>query len=670
MFPSNIIFAFGGDRGTTSAQALQTGEKLRRLLLDEDVQVISSFELNQIATLTYHESSIADGDDLCELVFEVLTSVLSKPAQHTPLTLQKALVVAQHVLIFGAEKVINEAMVLGKHVDALQQYNTVLIAQQQQTATSLFLKIKGGGVDKGGPVRERAVQVNALLSDRNKLAFERNSQADPNSLVPVGDGRAAFASDEVRLYALKKKMEHQHMIQIKSNLAKADNGFGSGYNSRDGKAVVGAAHGLDEMIRVAQEKEKRAKMKFTDDPAAAAAAAAAAPKQSLYQQDGFSSYVAPSLGGGDPMSFPMGYPPETAAGDLLSMDDTAAAVAQQQTGAAEVDLLGFGGGESAVPPSSPYGHDLLAGSEVATDGAAASTATAPADIWSTGDLLGSMSISDGGPTTTATTAMAGGASNSVQPQQPQNDLLGTSSQGVSDQHPVSPPPQPPTSVSNEQRAQKRPIMGGMSMASGGGDDPFAALDALSPPPSVESSAQAKVAPAGAVAAGPLISTTSAAPGNGAPSREGATAAAPAAATAAQNRILGGLANSITSAVTGFSMGRNASSSKNVEIKITDSINSGSGAGPYDGGYQVNSATSSSVPWAAAAMDNAAPQPFYAPTGGGSLKVSESQIPQTWSGADGGDDDENGFVMGGSAGAGLEPIGEAPAAPPPPPPAFY
>jgi hypothetical protein len=54
----------------------------------------------------------------------------------------------------------------------------------------------------------------------------------------------------------------------------------------------------------------------------------------------------------------------------------------------------------------------------------------------------------------------------------------------------------------------------------------------------------------------------------------------------------------------------------------------------------------------------------------SWKVSASMVPPASSNTNNDDDDggdDNGFAMGGTAGAGLEPLAAAPAAPPPPPP---
>ena len=67
------------------AAAKQT---LRPLLLDENVLVISTFELNKIASLTY-------GDLVCDDIFEFIETIISKPLQFTPLALHKTLVLEE-----------------------------------------------------------------------------------------------------------------------------------------------------------------------------------------------------------------------------------------------------------------------------------------------------------------------------------------------------------------------------------------------------------------------------------------------------------------------------------------------------------------------------------------------------------------------------------------------
>jgi ENTH domain len=258
MYASNVIAL-----GKAALVGSETEQRITVLLYDDNYQVISSFELNQIASLTYHEGSMVGAIDINEKIIDSLLTIVSKPADYSPLTIEKALTVTKHVLIFGCSKVIHSIRVtLGRFVEELQTYNTALLAQQQTGATGIFMRLKGGSVDKGGPVRDLAVVVTQYMQNDSVLQFERNTQADPNSLVPIGDRtKVSFVSDDARLRYLKRKIEHQQMMDQRSNLAKATDGFGAGYMSRDGKNVVGAAHGIDEMIRQAQ----RTKNQFTDD---------------------------------------------------------------------------------------------------------------------------------------------------------------------------------------------------------------------------------------------------------------------------------------------------------------------------------------------------------------------------------------------------------------------
>eukprot|EP00538_Stauroneis_constricta_P013282 CAMPEP_0119553216 /NCGR_PEP_ID=MMETSP1352-20130426/6004_1 /TAXON_ID=265584 /ORGANISM="Stauroneis constricta, Strain CCMP1120" /LENGTH=597 /DNA_ID=CAMNT_0007599573 /DNA_START=38 /DNA_END=1831 /DNA_ORIENTATION=+ len=240
--------------GRNAAKDEPTVQQLDALLYDETIQVLSKFELNQMASLTY-------GELVCDAMYETFERVFSQPLKFTPVTIQKGLVICKHTLIYGSEKCVNSAYGLGKFINELRKFNTVLLAQQRQGARAIFHRIQGGGVDRGGPVREAAEQVAKLLSNINQLQHIRNTSADPGSLVPVGDSKVAFVTDDVRHYLLKKQMEQQQRIHIKSNLAKADGGFGGGYNASDGKNVVGAAHGIDEMLKMVKKEKK----KYTDE---------------------------------------------------------------------------------------------------------------------------------------------------------------------------------------------------------------------------------------------------------------------------------------------------------------------------------------------------------------------------------------------------------------------
>ena len=234
------------------AAAKQT---LRPLLLDENVLVISTFELNKIASLTY-------GDLVCDDIFEFIETIISKPLQFTPLALHKTLVLLKHVLIYGSAKCVNSGYGIGAFVESLQKYNTILIAQQRGGPGAMFQRVIGGGVDKGGDVREVAIEICKLLSNMPELQRIRNESASEDSLVPVGDtSQVGFVTDEVRLHVLKKKIENHQRVHIKSNLAKSQGGFGGGYNAKDGSNVVGAAHGIEEMIKMANKEKK----KFSDE---------------------------------------------------------------------------------------------------------------------------------------------------------------------------------------------------------------------------------------------------------------------------------------------------------------------------------------------------------------------------------------------------------------------
>ena len=75
-------------RGLAAVQGTEAEQKLAGLLYDDNIQVISSLELNQIASYTYHETSIAGGKDLCEKILDMLEAVLSNKHSKTlsPLT--------------------------------------------------------------------------------------------------------------------------------------------------------------------------------------------------------------------------------------------------------------------------------------------------------------------------------------------------------------------------------------------------------------------------------------------------------------------------------------------------------------------------------------------------------------------------------------------------------
>jgi hypothetical protein len=191
------------------------GERVRRfLLLDEQVLVISTFELNKVASLSYNEL-------VCDELFEVIENIVAQPQRSTPLALHKTVVVLKHILIYGSEKCVNSAYGIGKFIESLQNYNTVFLAQERRGPGGLIQRIKGGGVDKGEPVREATKQITVLLSNIKDLQRIRIENASKDSLVPVGNNTVGFITDEVRLIILQKRMDKQQRIELKSNLAKS-----------------------------------------------------------------------------------------------------------------------------------------------------------------------------------------------------------------------------------------------------------------------------------------------------------------------------------------------------------------------------------------------------------------------------------------------------------------
>jgi hypothetical protein len=256
-FLDNVAAAVPAAISSTMAPVLTNAEKqLRPILFDEGIQVLSNFELNQVASLTYNDMTL-DG------IFELIGRVCSRPLDHTPLTIQKSLVTTKHVLIYGSEKTVNHAYGILEYFKALLEFNTVLMTQKQGGAMSFFQSLQGGGVDKGGPIRDAAGEVVRLLSNINELRRIRTASASQDSLVPVGDDGIAFVTDNVRLHILKRKIAEEKQIRIQSNLKKSEGGWGAGYASANGKSVVGAAHGIEEMIKMANLQTKL--NKFSDD---------------------------------------------------------------------------------------------------------------------------------------------------------------------------------------------------------------------------------------------------------------------------------------------------------------------------------------------------------------------------------------------------------------------
>ena len=321
---------------STSASANQVRQQLLSILQNPDQQSLTSLELNQWASLTYHEGQHSADDDLCEVIFQTLREVLQQPLDKTVLTLQKTLVVARHLLLVGAARVVNEAKILGPVAQPLQNYNTALLQQQQA-----WYMLKGGAVDQGEPVRTAATAFLQLLTlPPAQLEHERARHADPAALVPVGSAtQLAFVSDPERFQNLQS---HVKTLQLqKSNLVKADNGFGGGYASKDGKTVVGAAHSMDEMLQMAQQAEQKKKAAFSDTGTSRGA-----------PQD-FSEYVSPTAA--DFLTTTTNTNTVAPTADLLDFSATTTnhSVSTAVPSSAQQDLLSLAPAVAAVDPFAP-----------------------------------------------------------------------------------------------------------------------------------------------------------------------------------------------------------------------------------------------------------------------------------------------------------------------------
>jgi hypothetical protein len=224
----------------------ETQTILSQMLFDDNANVLTTFDLNRIASFTF-------GDVVCGEIFDVLEYTLRNPLEFTALSMHKTLVLLHHLAVYASQKAANQVWILRSLIKPLMEYNTVLMAMEQPSSLMAKMqRIKGGSVDKGQPVREAAKVLCDLLSDVALFKRVRETSADPDSLVPVGDhGQVGFVSDDVRKAALEEKMQKRHEVKIKSNLKDGGSGgFGSGSNT-----VVGAAHSIEEMLKIAMKNK-------------------------------------------------------------------------------------------------------------------------------------------------------------------------------------------------------------------------------------------------------------------------------------------------------------------------------------------------------------------------------------------------------------------------------
>lgn len=334
-------------------------------LYDDGLQYMSTLEMNRAASFTYGYSIstnsynnnsndvnllgeiataspvVTRGDSIAGEMWQILVDLtLMKYTHHSILALTKTIYLIQHVLLHGAESCIMNGELLYRiemAVDPLRNLNTALIEQKMvdeilnsegrargendifpsseglgqhlaqlgTRASATLLKLRGGSVDKGHPVRMAASKLHGIVFNPNNLRQMRTQQQQESladSLVPIGTSKqVGYITDEGRYKVLQAKMaaeerqlkqsqlqEQQRFRQTRSNLAgsSAADSFGGGYSSSNsgsmnGKLVVGAAHSLQDMIESAKyeleqhkvkQQQKIASLKkgYSDDPIARA----------------------------------------------------------------------------------------------------------------------------------------------------------------------------------------------------------------------------------------------------------------------------------------------------------------------------------------------------------------------------------------------------------------
>ena len=449
------------------------------------------------------------------------------------------------------------------------------------------------------------------MVDVIKLRELRNSSADPNSLVPIGNDRVAFVSDDVRHFMLKKRIQEQYKLHTKSNLVKESGGFGAGYASKDGKSVVGAAHGLEEMIKQAEIANR----KFTDTGKSGG--------YDLPKLSDFSDYAAPSA--------PTATTTTNNNNNNHNTQDLLFGANPQQGTTAVGDLLDFSAEVSQPHPGVTAGADLLGGMSAGGTGDLLGTAAAsdtisislyPSEPAPAGGLLDFGAAPPTGVSADPFAAVGGsldmgGAPTAVTPGDAlggvANSLLSLDISGGAPKEDNTTLPTAPSMMMAPDDSAKKSVMGGSMMGGAviGGSimssnsDRFSALDSLEVP--------------GAASTSSILS-----------------------AREAENRLLGQ---------------STSSSAPNPSMSLGDMVTpsfaiSGSSTAPMPG------------------MDLSSDPMGLSGVGSG-LKVAHTvstlELSSSWGGEVAPGDDDDGFVMGGTMGAGLEPLAPAPCAPPPPPP---
>ncbi|EJK75237.1 hypothetical protein THAOC_03047 [Thalassiosira oceanica] len=409
-----LLFATAG-RAPTEIQ-----RTLALSIFDDSVQYMSTIDMNRAASYTFgHQNSYGSngttsnefgvgthGESISDQLWELLVdATLCKYISHSPLTLAKTISLIQHVLLFGSEGVTNGEVLCRIEValGPLKTLNTALVEQQMverilndepqpeivldlevigqqlsslgSKATAQMIRLRGGSVDRGHPVRHAAAKLHELVSNAGYLRQLRMQQQPTNTLVPIGSAKqVGYITDEARHQLLQQKIAKEESLQrskelaerqklqvTRSNLAgksKLDS-FGGGYTNQSNQKVVGAANSLEDMIKSAKHEIEQHKLKkqtkistlkggYTDDPYARERQVAeletqnvdvdfVRKEQALQDALEYLEELQRDQAGEDLLGYGEG-----ASGDLLGTGGNASD--------ASADLLGFGGVQTSAQP--------------------------------------------------------------------------------------------------------------------------------------------------------------------------------------------------------------------------------------------------------------------------------------------------------------------------------
>ena len=160
------------------------------------------------------------GESIAEEMWHLLIDLtLLLPTRHSPLALTKTVSLLKYVLLYGSEACLDDKLLprIEAAVRPLRELNTALVEQRVveqilsedsnqaagidgvdafashftqlgTKATATMMKLRGGSVDRGHPLREAAGKLYDIVSNPYNLRQLRHelAQQQQSSLVPVG----------------------------------------------------------------------------------------------------------------------------------------------------------------------------------------------------------------------------------------------------------------------------------------------------------------------------------------------------------------------------------------------------------------------------------------------------------------------------------------------------